>query len=99
MGGEREDRFRVDGHLRLGPGAGVGGEQLVVVDDDPVVDADDRPVPDGMVVGVDRRVALRVVADVHEELVRGLRHRDALEDAGVRCLTTVGYVWPGARYA
>ena len=66
--GEREDRLGVDGHPRLGAGAGVAGEELVVVQDDPVVDPDDRAVADGMVVGGDRGMALRVVADVDEEL-------------------------------
>ena len=55
-------------------------EELVVVEDDPVVDPDDRAVPDRMVVGSDRRVALRVVAHVHEQLVGAVRHRDALEE-------------------
>ena len=63
------------------------GEQLVVVQDDPVVDPDDRPVPNRVVVGRDRRVALRVVADVDEQLGRRLRHRDPLEQlAGGRAL-------------
>ena len=52
---EGEDRLRVDGHLRLGPGEAVAVEDLLVVDDDPVVDADHRSVPDRMVVGDDRR--------------------------------------------
>ena len=64
---------------RLDAGAGVGGEQLVVVQDDPVVDPDNRAVPDRVVVGGDRRMALRVVAHVHEQLVRVGGHRDALE--------------------
>jgi hypothetical protein len=55
------------------------GEQLVVVDDDPVVDPDDRTVPHRMVVGRDRRMALRVVADVDEELARMCRHGDPVE--------------------
>ncbi len=44
--GEREDRLRVDRHPRLDAGAVERGEELVVVDDDPVVDAD-RPARDG----------------------------------------------------
>ena len=40
---EREDRLRVDGHLRLGPLERVAGEDLLVVQDDPVVDPDDAP--------------------------------------------------------
>ena len=68
-----------------------GASRSSSFEDDPVVDADDRPVTDGMVVGVDRRVTLRVVADVHEQLVRGLGNgtRSSSSDAGVRCLTTV----------
>src|SRR5205823_12138394 len=66
--GEREDRLGVDGHPGLGAGAGVGGEQLVVVEDDPVVDTDDRAVSHRVVVGRDRRMALRVVAHVYEKL-------------------------------
>ena len=79
MGGEREDRLGVDRHPRLGAGALELGEELVVVDDDPVVDPDHRAVPDGMVVGRDRRVALRVVAHVDEELGGRVGHVDALE--------------------
>ena len=82
--GEREDRLGVDGHPRLGARAGVGGEQLVVVQDDPVVDPDHRPVADGMVVGRDRGMALRVVADVDEQLGRRLRHGDPLEQLARR---------------
>ena len=77
--GEREDRLGVDGHPRLRARAGVGGEQLVVVEDDPVVDPDDRSVPDRVVVGRDRRMALRVVAHVDENLGRVRWHRDPLE--------------------
>jgi hypothetical protein len=58
----------------------VLGEEFVVVDDDPVVDPDYRPVPDRMVVGRDRRVALRVVPDVDEELACGVRHGDPLQE-------------------
>jgi len=58
----------------------VGGEQLVVVRDDPVVDADHRPVADRMVVGRDRRVALGVVPDVHEHLGRLAWDGDPLEE-------------------
>ena len=76
---EGEDGLRVDGHARLGAGAGVVGEELVIVLDPAVVDADDRPVPDRVVVGLDRGVALRELADVHEQLVRRLGHGDVLE--------------------
>ena len=77
---EREDRLRIDGHPRFGSCAGVGGKQLVVVEDDPVVNADDRPMPNRMVVGGDRRVTLRVVAHVDEELVRAVGHRHSFEE-------------------
>ena len=79
MRGEGEDRLGIDAHPRLGARAAVGGEQLVVVDDDPVVDPHDRAMPDGMVVGRDRRMALRVVPDVDEQLVRVLGHADPVE--------------------
>ena len=65
---EREDRLGVHGHVGLGPLESVGEHLLVVVDDDPVVHPDDRAVADGMVVGLDRRVALRVVTDVDQRL-------------------------------
>ena len=55
------------------------GEQVVVVDDDPVVDPDDRAVADRVVVCLDRRVALRVVADVDQRLRRVARHEDPVE--------------------
>ena len=79
MCGEREDRLRVDGHAALRTGTRVLLEQLVVVQDDPVVDADDVAVAHGMVVGRDRGMALRVVADVEEDLRRVGRNRDPLE--------------------
>jgi len=53
--------------------------QRVVVEDDPVVDADDRAVADRVVVGLDPRVALRVVADVDERLGRAGGQEDLLE--------------------
>ena len=68
--GEREDRLGVDGHLRLGALEAVAREDLLVVDDDPVVDPDDRAVPDRVVVRLDRGMALRVVAHVDEHLGR-----------------------------
>ena len=43
------------------------------------MDADDRPVLDGMVVGGDRRMALRVVPHVHEQLVRVGGHAHPVE--------------------
>ena len=76
---DREHRLRVDGHARLGARAGVLGEQLVVVEDPPVVHADDGAVANRMVVRGDRRMALREVAHVHEELGRSLRNGDLLE--------------------
>ena len=77
--GQGEDRLGVDGHPGLGTGAGVGGKQLVVVEDDPVVNPDHRPVPHRVIVGGDRRMALRVVADMHENLGRVFRNGDPLE--------------------
>ena len=68
VGGEGEDRLAVHGHLRLGAGAFEAVEDLVVVHDDPVVDPDNRPVPDRVVVRRDRRMTLRVVPDVNENL-------------------------------
>jgi hypothetical protein len=53
----------------------VAGEDLVVVDDDPVVDALDGAVTNGVVVRLDPRMALRVVAHMQECLVRFLRNR------------------------
>jgi hypothetical protein len=57
----------------------VGGEQFVVVEDDPVVDTDDRAVSHRVVVGRDRRMPLRVVAHVNEKLSGVRRHRDPIE--------------------
>ena len=65
--------------MRPGRAQAWPGEERVVVDDDPVVDPDHRPVAHGMVVGRDRRVALRVVADVDQQLVGARRHLDAVE--------------------
>ena len=67
---EREDRLGVDGHLGLGAPDRVLGEDLLVVDDDPVVDPDDGAVPDRVVVREERGVALGVVAHVHQRLRR-----------------------------
>jgi hypothetical protein len=93
VGGDGEDRLRVDGHPRLDARAVVAGEELVVVDDDAVVDAHDRPVPDGVVVRGDRRVALRVVADVDEELRGAGRDVDPVEQhRGRRALLHDGRV-------
>ncbi len=57
----------------------VAREDLLVVLDDPVVDADDGAVPDRVVVGEDRGVALRVVTHVHERLRRGVGEGDGVE--------------------
>jgi hypothetical protein len=80
VGGHGEDRLGVDRHLRLGAGAIMGLEELVVVRDDPVVDPDHRPVAHRVVVGGNRRVALRVVPDMDEQLGRLGRHRDPVEE-------------------
>ena len=77
---EREDRLGVDGHPRSSALEAVVGEDLLVVQDDPVVDADDRSVPDRMVVGLDHGMALGVVAHVDEHLARVLRDLDAVEE-------------------
>src|SRR5262245_17871556 len=77
---EGEDRLGVDGHVRLVPFKVVPGEDLLVVDDDPVVDALDGAVADGVVVGGDLRVPLRVVAHVQEGLARVLRDVEAVEE-------------------
>ena len=78
--GEGEDRLGVDGHRGLGALEAVRGEDVVVVEDDPVVDPDHRPVPDGVVVGLDPGMALGVVADVHQDLVGVLGDLDAVEE-------------------
>ena len=80
--GEREDDLGVDGHAGLGAGDPVLREELVVVLDDPVVDPDDRAVPDRVVVRGEARMTLGVVADVDEELGRVLGHTDPLEQRG-----------------
>jgi hypothetical protein len=78
-----EHGLGVDGHLRLGTGAGMFRKELVVVQDPPVVDADDGPVPDRMVVRIDRGMPLREVADVDQELGRPGGNGDLLEQ--LRC--------------
>ena len=78
--GEGEDRLGVDGHPGLGALETVRGEDVVVVQDDSVVDPDHRPVPDGVVVRLDRGMALGVVADVHQDLVGVLGDLDAVEE-------------------
>jgi hypothetical protein len=78
--GEREDRGGVDRHLGLGVDKAVPGEDLFVVRDDPVVDPDHAPVPDGVVVRLDRGVALGVVANVDEHLGGVVGDADAIEE-------------------
>ena len=78
--GEREDRLGVDRHPRRGALEAVVGEDFLVVQDDPVVDPDDRAVPDRVVVGLDHGMALGVVAHVDEHLARVLRDLDAVEE-------------------
>src|SRR5438128_284954 len=79
MLGESEDRLRVDRHLRMRALETVPLEDLLVVEDDPVVDAHDGAVTDGVVVRLDRRMALRVVANVDQRLARLERKLEALE--------------------
>ena len=84
---EREDRLGVDRHLRLLARDVVPREQVVVVDDDPVVHARDPAVAHRMVVGGNGGVALRVVADVHQHLRRVRGDDDRVEElAGARLL-------------
>ena len=77
---EREDSLGVHRHLRVRADEAVAQEDLLVVDDDPVVDADDGTVPDRVVVGLDRRMALRVVADVDERLRRLEGHAQLVQE-------------------
>jgi hypothetical protein len=58
----------------------VTREELLVVGDDAVVHARHRPVPDGVVVRGDRRVSLRVVADMDEDLPGGGGDQDRVEE-------------------
>ena len=76
---EREDRLGVDGHLRLGTLEPEPVEDLLVVDDDAVVDSDHGAVADRMVVGLDCRVALRVIAHVDEHVTGSRGNDDRLE--------------------
>ena len=77
---QREDRLGVDRHLGLRPLDAVLGEDLLVVDDDPVVDPDHRAVPDRMIIGEDGGVALGVVAHVHEHVRRVSGQLDRVEE-------------------
>jgi hypothetical protein len=78
--GEGEDRLRVDGHAGLRALEAVRREDLLVVDDDPVVDADHRSVADRVVVGSQAGVALRVVAHVDEHLARAHRNCQPVDE-------------------
>ena len=69
---EREDRLGVDRHLRLGARDAIASEKRIVVQHDPVVDADDCAMTNGVVVRRDIRVTLREVAYVDQGLP-GLR--------------------------
>ena len=106
MGGDGEDRLGVHGHAGLASRAVVVGEELVVVQDHPVVDTDHGAVADRMVVRRDGRMALGVVADVDQHLACALRngdlvekractgallvHRDTLAGTAVRVADSVG---------
>jgi len=79
VGGDGEDRLGVDRHSGLSPRTVVIGEQLVVVENDPVVDANDRAVADRVIVCRDGRMALRVVPDMNQEFGRTLRNGDLVE--------------------
>ena len=76
---EGEDDLGVDGHLGLVAVDVVAPEELLVVGDDPVVDPRHVAVANGVVVRGDRRVPLRVVADVHQRLARRGGDEDGLE--------------------
>ena len=58
----------------------VPGEDLLVVDDDPVVDPDDGAVPDRVIVGENGGVALGVVTDVHQGVRRIGGQLDRVEE-------------------
>src|SRR5262249_43518918 len=77
---EGEDRLAVDGHLGLVPLEAVAVEDLLVVDDDPVVHALHGAVPHRVVVGLYPRMALRVVPHMQDRLVRILWDRQAVEE-------------------
>ena len=96
---EREDRLGVDGHLARAR-ACVAVEQLVVVDDDPVVDSDHRAVTDRVVVRGDRRdgpSCSRARGSAAGARGREPRRGRGAAEAGVRCFTTVASAMPGAR--
>jgi hypothetical protein len=69
----------------------VTREERVVVRDDPVVDPHHAAVPDGVVVREDRRVALREVANVNEDLADRVGQGDRVDQrAGARLLLVHG---------
>ena len=77
---ERKDRLGIDRHPGLGALDPVALEDLLVVRDPTVVDADDCPVPDRMVVGEQGGVALRELAHVDERLGGVVWQLDAVEE-------------------
>ena len=77
--GEHHDRLGVDGDERRRARHPVLREQLVVVVEVAVVDADYPPVADGVVVVVDPRDALRELAHVHDRGAGVLRHHDLVD--------------------
>jgi hypothetical protein len=78
--GQREDRSRVDGHVGLGANEPVAGENLLVVHDDSVVDADHAAVAEGMVVRLDLGVTLGVVTHVDKQLCGVVGDADTVEE-------------------
>ena len=85
--GQGEDHLGIDGHLRLGALEAITGHQRVVVVDVAVVDPEDGAVADGVVVRIDPRVALGVVADVDQGVAGVLGQCDLLEQgAGAAAL-------------
>ena len=77
---EREDRLGVDRHVWLCALDVIASEQRIVVQHDSVVDADDRAVPDGVIVRLDVRVTLCEVAHVNQRLLRLRRNGELVEE-------------------
>jgi hypothetical protein len=74
----------------------VSSEQLVVVEDDPVVNTDDRAVADRMIVRGDRRMPFGVVAYVDENLGRACRNPDLVQQrarSGALLVDGHGLAW------
>jgi hypothetical protein len=90
---EREDHLGVDGHVGLVALDPVSGEELLVVRDDPVVDPGHPSVPDRVVVRRDRRMPLRVVADVDQRLAGGGGEDDRVEQRARSRLLLVDDEW------